>query len=87
MDNNMEMVYFNQLEMHNHLCICREKGKITPKVKNSLNIFTRSTHQTIKINVYCLCTLPELMTSEIIRLQFMWNNCRPSLPGVLYYFT
>ena len=25
-DNNVEMVYFNQLEMRNHLCICLEKG-------------------------------------------------------------
>ena len=69
MDNNMEMVYFNQLEMRNHLCICLEKGKITPfpKVKNSSNILTRSKHQTIKINVYCLCRLPDLYDHEMIQ--------------------
>ena len=80
MDNNVEMVYFNQLEMRNHLCICLEKGKITPfpKVKNSLNILTRSTHQTIKINVYCLCRLPDLYDHEMIQCDICkrWYHCK-----------
>ena len=67
--NSIQDVSFDQKQMRNHLLSCFEKGKISPFPKIQKCI-PRPNHHVMKINVYCLCRLPDIFYFNMIKCDF-----------------
>ena len=58
---NVELV-----AMREHLYRYLESGKITSFPKIDLNVLFHSIDQTLNINVYCICRLPDIFDNEMV---------------------
>ena len=64
---NVELVSFKQVAMHEHLYRCLESGEITSFPKIDSNFLLHSINQTLKINFYCICKLPDFFDDEMVQ--------------------